>query len=219
MLARHEKGTAEFAQAALQLKTVIPTDRLLADVLGAVCDRAFVGDDPLPRTATAFAEQLRRARTRLPAVAEGAFRLLATIAAEHQALTQRIAALPSACSKLGAEVRARRDGLVYPGFFQGTPWAQLASVPRYLAALDRRLAKYPDNPGRDTRHAATIAQWWFRYRERVDQNRQAGRVEPGLEGFRWLLEELQVSLFAQELRTPFPVSFKRLEKAWADLQR
>jgi ATP-dependent helicase HrpA len=181
---------------------------LLADVLGAVCDRAFVGDDPLPRSATAFAEQLRRARTRLPAVADGAFRLLATIAAIHQALTQRIAALPSTCPKLGADVRIRRDGLVYPGFFHATPWAQLANIPRYLAALDRRLAKYPDSPGRDTRHGATIAQWWVRYRERVDQNRQAGRVEPGLEGFRWLIEELQVSLFAQEPDTvsPFPSS-------------
>jgi ATP-dependent helicase HrpA len=116
-------------------------------------------------------------------------------------------------------VRARRDALVHPGFFAATPWAQLAHVPRYLAGLERRLAKYPDNPARDAKHAATVAEWWQRYRERVERNRQANRVEPGLEGFRWLLEELQVSLFAQELRTPFPVSYKRLEKAWSDLGR
>ena len=67
-----EKGAPGFTQAALQLKTTIPTDRLQADVLVAVCDRAFIGDDPLPRSEAAFAEQVKRARTRLPAVAEGA---------------------------------------------------------------------------------------------------------------------------------------------------
>jgi len=217
LVARHEKGGAGFAQAALQLKTAIPTDRLLADVLAAICDRAFVGDDPLPRSEKAFAEQVKRARARLPAVAEGAFRLLATIAGLHHGITQRAAAMPRAASRLVAEVRNRRDGLVYPGFFQATPWAQLAHVPRYLTALDRRLAKFAENPARDVRHAEPIERWWERYRERSDLNRKTGTVEPGLEQFRWLLEELQVSLFAQELKTPFPVSYKRLERAWADL--
>jgi ATP-dependent helicase HrpA len=219
LLARHEKGGAGFAQAALQLKTAIPTDRLLADVLAAVCDRAFVGDDSLPRSEKAFAEQVKRARARLPAVAEGAFRLLATIAGLHHALTQRIAALPRASARLAADVRQRRDALVYPGFIEATPWSQLAHVPRYLTALERRLAKFAENPARDTRHAESVGRWWERYRERAELNRRAGRVEPGLEQFRWLLEELQVSLFAQELKTPHPVSYKRLEKAWAELGR
>ena len=78
-----KRAAPGFTQAALQLKTTIPTDRLQADVLLAVRDRAFIGDDPLPRSEAAFADQVKRARTRLPAVAEGAFRLLASIAAEH----------------------------------------------------------------------------------------------------------------------------------------
>jgi len=92
-------------------------------------------------------------------------------------------------------------------------------VPRYLTALDRRLGKFGENPARDARHAESVARWWERYRERLVRNRKAGRVEPTLEGFRWLLEELQVSLFAQELKTPFPVSYRRVEKAWAELGR
>jgi len=219
VLARHEKGGAGFAQAALQLRTTIPTDALLADVMTAICDRAFVGDDPLPRSEKAFAEQVKRARTRLPAVAEGAFRLLGIIAGAHYALTQHLGASAPALSRLAGEVRSRRDGLVYPGFFRETPWAQVAEVPRYLTALDRRLGKFGANPARDARHAESVARWWERYRERLVNNRKAGRVEPALEGFRWLLEELQVSLFAQELKTPFPVSYRRVEKAWAELGR
>jgi ATP-dependent helicase HrpA len=92
-------------------------------------------------------------------------------------------------------------------------------MPRYLKGQYRRLVKYPDNPARDAKHAASMALWWQRYGERAERNRQAGRVEPGLAAFRWLLEELCVSLFAQELTTPFPVSSKRLERVWAQLSR
>jgi ATP-dependent helicase HrpA len=218
-LARYDKGGTGFAQAALQLKAAIPTDRLLADVLSAALTRAFLSDDPLPRTERAFAEQVKRARARLPAVMEGAFRLLTAVANEYQALTQRIATAGDAMARLAAEVRAQRDALVYPGFFAATPWAQLEHLPRYMKALDRRLAKFAEHPERDARHAEQVAELWRRYRDRADRHRQAGQTDSRLEDFRWLLEELRVSLFAQELRTPFPVSFKRVERAWADLVR
>jgi len=218
-LARYEKGPPGFVQAALQLKTTIATDRLRDDVLDAVVDRAFLGDDPLPRDEKAFAEQVKRARTRLPAVAEGAFRLLATIAAEHHALGQRLAGAPAAQARFAASLAAERDALVHPGFFSATSWAQLVHLPRYLKALDRRYLRHVERPDRDARHAAELAQYGTRYRERAARERAAGRVSPRLEAFRWLLEELKVSLFAQELRTPFPVSWKRLQKAWNDLDR
>ncbi|MFO1323390.1 MAG: ATP-dependent RNA helicase HrpA [Burkholderiales bacterium] len=219
VLVRYAKGGAGFAQSALQLKSTIATDRLLADVLDAAIARACLADDPLPRTKHAFDEQVKRARTRLPAVMDGSFRLLATIAAEHQAVAARLAGVPSAWSRLAADVRAQRDALVHPGFFCETPWDALQHLPRYLRALDRRVAKYAERRDRDARHADQVADWWRRYAERRDLDRKAGRHDPGLEAFRWLLEELRVSLFAQELKTPFPVSFKRVERAWADLAR
>jgi ATP-dependent helicase HrpA len=61
--------------------------------------------------------------------------------------------------------------------------------------------------------------WWERYRERRDAQRLAPEGARALERFRWMLEELSVSLFAQELKTPYPVSGKRVEKAWAELCR
>jgi ATP-dependent helicase HrpA len=216
-LRRWEKGEPGFVQAALQLKPALASDALLADVLAAIRDRAFIGEDPLPRSERGYAEQLKRARTRLPAVAEAAFRLLGAIAAEHHAASRRIAALPKSLAGLRAEAASQRDALVYPGFFARTPWSALVNLPRYLKALDRRLAKYPENRDRDARHAANVAALWQRYRARAEANAAARRIEPALEAFRWLIEELRVSLFAQELRTPFPVSYKRLEKAWKDL--
>ncbi|MCC7042014.1 MAG: ATP-dependent RNA helicase HrpA [Burkholderiales bacterium] len=219
VVAGYVKPGPAFNEAALRLKATIPTERLHADVLDAACTRAFLADDALPRTEREFSALVQRARARLPAVMEGAHRLLATIAERHHALGQRLATAPKGAARLGAEVRAIRDALVYPGFFGATPWAQLAEIPRYLTALDRRIAKYPERPDRDARHAEQVALWWRRYLERRDADRAAGRTDPRLEAFRWLLEELRVSLFAQELKTPYPVSFKRVERAFAELAR
>jgi len=219
VLARYEKGLPGFQPIALQLRATIAPDRLLGDVVEAIVDRAFIGDDPLPRDASAFAAQVKRARARLPAVAEAAMRSLGSIATAYGSLTQKLNAAPVGLGRLVADLRTQRDALVHPRFFAATPWAQLAHLPRYLQAFERRLAKYSANPDRDARHAAQVAAWFGRYRERLERDQAAGRVTPGLEDFRWLLEELKVSLFAQELRTPTPVSFKRVERAWNALER
>jgi ATP-dependent helicase HrpA len=193
----------------------MPADALFADVIDAACARAFLGDDPLPRSQGDFAEQVKRARTRLPAVAEGAFHLLAAIAAEHHALSQQIAALPPARSRFGVDLAAQRDALVRAGFFSTTPWSQLNHFPRYLQALQRRLTKALVNAGQDAKHGRPLPRMGNAIAPRRQSLGAAHRA--GVDAYRWLLEELKVSLFAQELRTAQPVSFKRVEKAWADL--
>ena len=93
-------------------------------------------------------------------------------------------------------------------------WERLAHFPRYLKAAVLRIDKLRANPARD---AQLMADWRALAqpfeRERLGRLR-AGVVEPALEEFRWLLEELRVGLFAQELKTPMPVSVKRLQKIW-----
>ncbi len=203
----------------LALRGAIPLERLQQDVHDAVIDRAYIGDDPLPRDRDAFTAQVKRARARLPAVAESALRMLGAIATEYQALSRTLAGMPATQRMLAAEIRQQRDALVHPGFFTETPWEMLHHIPRYLQALGRRIERQSRNPDRDSRHAVEVAQWWARYADRVAAERRAGVVSPRLTSFRWLLEELRVSLFAQELRTPVPVSFKRVEKAWLELTR
>ncbi len=218
-LARRVKAASVWTTIGMQLRAAVSVEALQDDLRGAVADRAFIGDDPLPRERGAFSAQVKRARARLPAVTESALRLLVDISTEHQALTQRIGALPASQRRLAAEAKAQRDALVYPGFLAATPWAQLTHLPRYLQALSRRIVRHAQNPERDLRHAAQLAEWRERYRERAEEERRTGGVSPALEAFRWMLEELSVSLFAQELRTPAPISFKRVEKAWQALSR
>ncbi|MHB8726027.1 MAG: ATP-dependent RNA helicase HrpA [Casimicrobiaceae bacterium] len=218
-LRQRVKPPPDWTTTAMPLRAAIAPERLQEDLRDAVADRAFLGDDPLPRDARTYAAQVKRARARLPAVADGAWHLLATISAEYHGLSLRIAALPASRRALTAEVKAQRDALVYPGFIGATPWTQLHHLPRYLQAISRRIARYPEHPDRDARQAAQVAMWWARYRERADSEQRTGRTSPALDAFRWMLEELRVSLFAQELRTPTPVSFKRIERAWAEISR
>ena len=208
------KSLRGFAEAALQLRAIGSAEALKDDLITAIVDRAFIGDDPLPRTAKEFEAQLKRARTRLPAVTEGACRLYAAIAGEHQSLAARLNDARGPLSRPGAELRAQLSRLVHKGSFSATPWNRLTDLPRYLRAMQLRMEKYAANPERDAKHAAGIAQLWARYEERLEKQKKAGAVDPRLDDFRWHIEELRVSLFAQELKTPYPVSFKRLDKIW-----
>lgn len=213
-LGQLEKGLKGFDQAALQLRGIASPDDLRADLIAAICDRAFIGDDELPRRLKGFEEQVKRARTRLPAVSEAALRLFNAIAAEQHQLSLALGSAKGNLSRPASDIRAQNQRLICKGFFSTTPWPQLAQLPRYLKAMQLRLQKYPANAERDGKHAASIAELWGRYEMRLDLQRKAGEVDPRLLEFRWQIEELRVSLYAQELKTPYPVSYKRLDKLW-----
>jgi ATP-dependent helicase HrpA len=214
-----EKGLPGFIQAALALRALAPADELQEDLISAVLDRAFIADDELPRDAKGFEALKQRARTRLPAVREASVRLFAAIAEEWQRAQQRLAVAAKAMPQPAADVRGQVGRLVFKGFLSATPWERLHDLPRYLKAAQVRLDKYPRDPERDAKHSAEIAGMWKRYEERAVKLKRAGESDPRLEDFRWRLEEWRVSLFAQELKTPYPVSFKRLDKLWAELQK
>ncbi len=209
-----EKNLPGLTQAALQLRGVISVDQLREDWVTAIADRAFIGDDDLPRSAAEYEALRQRARTRLPAVREAANRLYAVIAAEYHAVALQLGKLPNSAKRVATEVKAQLSYLVYPGAFVATPWERLQHLPRYLKAAAVRLAKFSVDPERDARHALEISALWKLYEGRAAEMRKAGASEPALEDFRWQIEELRVSLFAQELRTPQPISVKRLKKSW-----
>jgi ATP-dependent helicase HrpA len=213
-----EKGLPGFNQYALLLRNLVSPDDLREDMLTAIADRAFIGEDDLPRTNAEFMALKQRARTRLPAVVEASSRIAQSIATEYQDLMQKLNSLPVAMARIKKEVESQLAHLLPPRFFTFTPWERLQHLPRYLKAMKLRLEKYPANTERDTRHAQAVGQIWQQWHERINNKRKTGDdIETALADFRWLIEELRVSLFAQELKTPFPVSIKRLEKIWDEL--
>ena len=169
------------------------------------------------RSETAFSQAALLLRPLLP---ETGVRLANTatecIAAAHR-LTQALAKSPGTWKTATADLRAQLDALVFPGFMAAHPGDRLAHLPRYLKAMEMRLAKLPDQSLRDGGAQREMAPLLSAWRARVERQRAQGQVDPALEAFRWHLEELRVSLFAQELKTPEPVSVKRLEKRWAEI--
>lgn len=203
------KGIQGFTQAAMLLKH-INADTLRDDLTQAVCDRAFIGEDELPRNEKAFKEQIKRARSRLPAVKEALSRYLQETAAAYAELNGKLGKHP-----LTHLMRQRLQTLLAAGFATRTPWAQWPRLPIYLKAMTLRLEKYSANPARDAAREADIQELEQMWQEKTDSLVKQGLpVSDDLTAFKWMIEELRVSLFAQELKTPYPVSVKRLLKEW-----
>lgn len=201
------KGIQGFTQAAMLLKH-INADTLRDDLTQAVCDRAFIGEDELPRNEKAFKEQIKRARSRLPAVKEALSRYLQETAAAYAELNSKLGKHP-----LTHLLRLRLQTLLAAGFATRTPWAQWPRLPIYLKAMTLRLEKYSGNPARDAARETDIQELEQMWQEKTDSLVKQGQpVSDYLAAFKWMIEELRVSLFAQELKTPYPVSVKRLKK-------
>ncbi|HHT8410043.1 TPA: DUF3418 domain-containing protein [Neisseria meningitidis] len=208
------KGIQGFTQAAMLLKH-INADTLCDDLTQAVCDRAFIGEDELPRNEKAFKEQIKRARSRLPAVKEALSRYLQETAAAYAELNGKLGKHP-----LTHLLKLRLQTLLAAGFATRTPWAQWPRLPIYLKAMTLRLEKYSSNPARDAAREADIQELEQMWQEKTDSLIKQGLpISDGLAAFKWMIEELRVSLFAQELKTPYPVSVKRLLKEWEKIEK
>ncbi|WP_043903195.1 DUF3418 domain-containing protein [Kingella kingae] len=208
------KGIQGFTQAAMLLKHIAP-DTLKDDLTAAICNRAFIGDDELPRDEKAFKEQIKRAKSRLPAVKEAVSRYLGEITTAYTKLNAKLGKHP-----LTPLIRERLNVLLGVGFASRTPWTQWARLPVYIKAMSLRLDKYSGNPARDAAREADIQELEAMLAEKLASlARQNLPVSGSLNAFGWQIEELRVSLFAQELRTPSPVSVKRLLKEWESINK
>jgi ATP-dependent helicase HrpA len=190
------------------------------DIVSAALERTFLAES-LPMRQAEFAKRVQEGRNRLNLIAQEMQRLAATILGEHAQVQKRIAAMQKAYPQAAEDVKQHSARLLQPGFLARTPWQRLQHFPRYLKAAALRLDKLRADPQRDAQRAAELApleQAW--QRERIARAKLGGTVRTGaeLEQFGWLLEELRVSLFAQELKTPVPVSSKRLAKLWHSIR-
>ncbi|UJP07530.1 MAG: ATP-dependent RNA helicase HrpA [Nitrosomonas sp.] len=211
-----EKNLSGLKQASMQLATRINPGGLKQDMLDAIIDRAVLNDDPLPRTEAEFTAHSQRAKGRLPEVAAALSRLVQQIGSDYQIVLGRLTSTRN--TRVKSELDEQLEMLIYPGFLSKTAWQRLQQFPRYLKGMALRLEKLPANPERDERNSAEIAPFWQQYLQHREKHRKMGLQDDNLDEFRWQIEELRISLFAQELKTPFPVSVKRLQKLWESVQ-
>jgi ATP-dependent helicase HrpA len=208
-----EKNLPDLQRMAAQFITLGTLEDLREQIVSVALDRAFVVE-PLPGDARSFATRLEQGRTRLTLIAQEVARCVAAVLQEY-ANAQRKLKDSKPPRDVADDATAQLQRLVGKRFVIDTPWAALNHLPRYLRALVMRLDKLRADPERDAQRLAELRPLELRWQRRVVDRRGASDVR--LDEFRWLLEELRVSLFAQELRTPQPVSVKRLEKVWQQL--
>ncbi len=187
---------------------------LQQQILAAAFERSCL-NDPLPADEKAFAARGKEAKNRLLLIAQEIARLVLTILVEYQAVQKALPQLKA--SPLAAQdIRAQAEWLLHKRFVAETPYERLQHIPRYLKAISLRIEKLRTNPSRDGQNMGQmqpLLQAWQKLRQA-----QQGKSDPRVEEFAWMLQELRVSLFAQELKTPVIVSVKRMEKMLAALR-
>jgi ATP-dependent helicase HrpA len=208
-----EKNIPDLVTMAAAYMPLGTADELRQQIIDVALDRAFLAD-PLPTDAIAFQARITEGRGRLNLIAQEVARLAGTILAEYAAALRKLKdSRPP--KEVAEDIAAQLQRLCPKRFLQAAPYAQLAHFARYLKAVVLRLDKLRADPQRDAQRLAELRPLEQRYLRRLAE--QKGVADARLDEYRWLLEELRVSLFAQELRTPQPVSAKRLEKAWQQL--
>ncbi|KVM69106.1 ATP-dependent RNA helicase HrpA [Burkholderia gladioli] len=210
-----EKNLPGLREMAMQYMTLGSQDELRDQLIDTALDRACL-QDPLPVDDASFHARRDEGRSRLNLLAQEIARLVGQILAEYAGLGKKLAqAKPFAAAH--ADMTAQLGALVGKRFVIDTPYPQLAHFPRYLKGIAMRIDKLKADAARDARQLAEFAPLNQQYQRALSQ--RGGAADARLTEFRWLLEELRISLFAQELRTPMPVSVKRLHKVWESLQR
>jgi ATP-dependent helicase HrpA len=189
-------------------------EELREQIVEVALERAFL-QEPLPADQLAFERRVEEGRGRLTLIANEIARLAGTILGEY-ALAARKIKDTKVQPEATADAAQQLQRLVGKRFVAQTPWPRLAHFARYLKAISLRLDKLRADPVRDAQRLAELRPQEQRYWRLVAERK--GAVDERMDEFRWLLEELRVSFFAQELRTPQPVSVKRLDKLWAQLQ-
>ena len=182
------------------------------ELAAAALERAFLAER-VPALAAEFARALEAGRSRFLLIAQEVARTAANILAAHAELRKKLAPAAKSFPRAAQDIEQQLSRLLAPGWLKNTPWQRLQHYPRYLEAAALRLEKLRADPARDARLMSELQPLltaWLRAPRPLDAER---------EQFGWLLEELRVSLFAQQLKTPVPVSAKRLAKLWQSIRR
>jgi ATP-dependent helicase HrpA len=209
-LERNIPGLQQMAAFYLPLGT---QEELRDQVIGVAVDRAFLAD-PLPSDELGFKARVEEGRARLNLIAQEVARQALAVLTDYAAALRKVKDSKPP-KEVADDIHAQLQRLVGKQFLMQTPWPVLQHLPRYLKAVVLRLDKLRADPARDATRLAELRPLEQRWVRRLAELKGAGHAR--MDEYRWLLEELRVSLFAQELRTPQPVSSKRLDKAWAQL--
>lgn len=179
------------------------------DIVTRLLAGVFLEDQPEIRNEGDFLARMESRRKALVVSADEMGAVAQKIMQLHSEIVQALGKVMDV--KVRDDVRQQLDRMVYLGFWIKTPWTQIRDFPRYLTAIQHRLQKAQQDPARDARQRSEIEPYQKAFWQMIEKFQ--GRRIPERQAFRWKLEEFRVSLFAQQLKTAYPISAKRMEEA------
>jgi ATP-dependent helicase HrpA len=208
-------------QLELYASPILGPDEFRTQLAELIADRAFLGDQSLPRTADDFQARRQQADERIGVAVQDVLQLVRPLLeAFHRARLALEGATNWQWRYAVVDVRGQLEELFPASFLTHTPWHWLQHYPRYLRAIVERFDKLATGGlPRDRQLFEQVGPHWDAYRELARQPRIEQGVDPELERYRWLIEEYRVSLFAQSLGTAESVSDKRLDEQWLKVRK
>lgn len=192
-------------------------DKLVEDCRVAAADELIAAAGGPVRTPEEFDRLVATVRPQLTGAVTGLIRaVVPVLAAAHRA---RAALADTVESDIADDVRQQLDDLLFPGFVAEWGRARLRELPRYLLAAAQRLESLPGSAVRDRQGMVEVDRMLAAYDKLVRGLPEGRRHARDVTEIWWMIEELRVSLFAQKLGTPYPVSTKRIEKAIGAIRR
>ncbi|WP_187687836.1 ATP-dependent RNA helicase HrpA [Nocardia wallacei] len=188
-------------------------DALVEDCRACAADELIAANGGPVRAPEEFRALVDRIRPRFSETVARIVRLVVPVLAEAHRV--RTALSETTNREVAEDVTHQLDELVFPGFVREFGSARLRELPRYLQAAVARLEALPASADRDRRGMAELDRVHAAYQRLLDALPEARRTAREVTEIWWMTEELRVSLFAQQLGTPYPVSAKRIEKVIA----
>ena len=216
-----QKQLPGIRELGLLFMNVGSVDNLIEQILNLAVERAFLMD-PLPSSASQFEARLQEGKPRLALIAQEISRHALNALQAYTDLQKKLPQAKAASAAAHADIQMQIQDLVFPKFVSAIPYMQLVHLPRYLKGVAMRIDKLRANPSRDAqcqKDWESVYRPWQKLLQGSKGSASYAMVEDqALQDFRWQLEELRVALYAQELKTPTPMSLKRLEKVLTSLR-
>ncbi len=215
-MTKNVRGLAQMGMLFLKLGS---QEELSEQIVQAAMEVAFMYS-PLPEKALDFEKRKNDGKARIGLIGNEIAGVVQQILTEYQNVQRKMSALKGH-DQTAQDINEQLSMLMTKRFIVENPFDRLKHFPRYLKACAVRIDKCRNDAQRDKVQMASWQQAatpYFRMLKTLHQ-KKTWDINPRLQDYRWMLEELRVSLFAQELRTPFPVSVKRLQKVWQSLQQ
>ena len=211
-----KKNLPGIDQLCLHYSTIGKCEDLKDDLINAVLEQTFLRDNTNIRKQSDFEQIIEQDRGEMVNTASTLctklLESIKTFTAVRKQLKGKISA--NWIDSIN-DINEQLEHLFYEGFISDTPAKWLQHYPRYLNGISKRLDKLQTNAERDYQNTRQLLPLWQNYIDHQDVYYE----NEALQNYRWLLEELRISLFAQELKTAHPVSVKKLENQWNEIKK